>query len=383
MGIEFKLLHSMDDISADAWDDLWQTRYPFVQHRFLAALEASACTSEDSGWQPQHLIGSVNGKPAFAMPLYLKQHSWGEYVFDWSWADAYRRHGLTYYPKLVNAIPFTPATGPRLAYTPDAPANAVAQAMAFLQTHCQQQGISGLHCLFTEQTLSERLTECQLQQRQGCQFHWFNREYSSFDDFLETFSSRKRKNLRKERQQVQTAQVSLRRLSGNDITDADWDAFYQFYHTTYLKRSGATGYLNRDFFQRLSQAMGEQLLMVMAYQQGQRIAAALCFFDDHCLYGRYWGCHREVPGLHFEACYYQGIEFAIERGLQRFDPGAQGEHKIQRGFEPILTFSNHWLTEPAFQQAIGPFLASEADAILDYQQQCRQSLPFKHTSQGP
>lgn len=377
MGIEFQLLGSINEVAAEDRDNLWQTRYPFVQHRFLAALEDSGCTSDESGWLPQHLVGYADGKLAFAMPLYLKSHSWGEYVFDWSWAEAYHRNGLAYYPKLVNAIPFTPASGPRLALTEGAPTNTLEQAIGFLQHHCQEQGLSGVHSLFTGEPLSQQLSDQGLQQRLGCQFHWFNRDFHSFEDFLAAFSSRKRKNLRKERQQVVAADVTLQKLTGSEISPADWDAFYQFYHTTYLKRSGATGYLNRDFFKRLAAALSDQLLMVMAWQEGKRIAAALCFFDDENLYGRYWGCHREVPGLHFEACYYQGIEFAIEQGLQRFDPGAQGEHKIQRGFEPILTYSNHWLAHPAFNEAIDGFLKSEKAGIRDYQQQCSGLLPFR------
>lgn len=392
MGIEFQVVDTIHRVSAEAWQALWKTDYPFVQYGFLTALEDSGCTpgniacngeenasgDAESGWQVAHLLGYDGEKLVLAMPMYRKTHSWGEYVFDWSWAEAYHRNGLAYYPKLVCAVPFTPATGPRIACADSHELGAVLPlALTWLRQFCEAQGFSGAHLLFPDKALSSQWQALDWQQRQGCQFHWFNRDYTSFDDFLSGFASRKRKNLRKERQQVLAADVTLQRLTGADITPQDWDAFYQFYHMTYLKRSGATGYLNRDFFARLGEAVGDQLLMVVAYREGRRIAASLCFFDNECLYGRYWGCREEVPGLHFEACYYQGIEFAIERGLQRFDPGAQGEHKIQRGFEPVLTYSNHWLVEPAFNDAVGDFLQREKPAIEQYRQQCAEALPFK------
>lgn len=383
MGIEFQVVDTIHDVDADSWQSLWQTDYPFVQYGFLKALEDSGCTeagnsSAETGWEVAHLLGVEARQLVFALPMYRKTHSWGEYVFDWSWAEAYHRNGLAYYPKLVCAVPFTPATGPRAAVAASyALTDVLPQALSWLRQYCQAEGCSGAHLLFPEDSVSRHWQTLGWQQRQGCQFHWFNHNYQNFDDFLAGFASRKRKNLRKERQQVAAAGVTLRRLSGTAISAEDWDAFYQFYHITYLKRSGATGYLNRDFFARLGEALGDQLLMVMAYRGGHRIAASLCFFDDQCLYGRYWGCREDVPGLHFEACYYQGIEFAIERGLQRFDPGAQGEHKIQRGFEPVLTYSNHWLVEPAFNDAVADFLQREKPAIEQYREQCAAALPFK------
>ncbi|GAB3110004.1 N-acetyltransferase [Aestuariicella hydrocarbonica] len=399
---ELTLIHSIHEIDANAWDALWlsqnQHRYPFIRHGFLAALEDSGCTDTESGWTPRHLLIHQQGTLIGAMPLYLKHHSYGEYVFDWAWADAYRRNGLEYYPKLLCAIPFTPATGPRLALDQAAltafnltPGDLYQQVTEFLSLSCQQQQWSGWHCLFhpgDENPLWQQASApgSGPLQRTGCQFHWFNRgqeggQYQDFDDFLSMFNSRKRKSVRKERRQVKDRGVTLTRLVGDQISAEDWDKFYYFYHTTYLKRSGNTGYLNREFFDAIARDMGDQILMVKAELQqadGQHnIASALCFFDDTHLYGRYWGCREDIPGLHFEACYYQGIEFAIERGLQVFDPGAQGEHKIQRGFEPTLTYSQHWLTDPRFHAAVDDFLQRETPGVEAYRDDCDTYLPFK------
>lgn len=379
---EIRLIDSIHQISPDSWNRLWATDYPFIQHAFLAALEDSGCTCAKSGWAPSHLIVENQGQAIAAMPMYLKTHSYGEYVFDWAWADAYRRSGLNYYPKLVNAIPFTPATGPRLATTAEGgERNHITAAIAqFLSHHCQQHHISGWHSLFHSQDDNALWQHQQLLSRIGCQFHWHNQGFSQFDDFLATFNSRKRKSLRKERKQVLEAGVTLTRLTGKDISREDWDYFYAFYHTTYLKRSGNSGYLNREFFQAIADNMADQILMVKAERQGHIIAAALCFFDQQHLFGRYWGCREEVAGLHFEACYYQGIEFAIERGIQVFDPGAQGEHKIQRGFEPTLTYSGHWLSDSRFYAAVEDFLQREAISIQTYRRDCESYLPFKSTN---
>ena len=380
-----RLLDSIHEITPELWDRLFAqangaTPYPFLRHAFLAALEDSGCTDIDTGWQPQHLLlENADGEIVAAMPLYLKHHSYGEYVFDWSWADAYRRNGLAYYPKLLSAAPFTPATGPRLGLAEAMDKTvAIEQMTGFLDQHCEQRNLSGWHLLFLPPNEAEPWQAAGNLTRVGCQFHWKNRDYRNFDDFLSTFNSRKRKSVKKERRGVRDAGVTLTRLVGDEITASDWDRFYRFYHTTYLKRSGNTGYLNREFFEAIATRMGHQILMVNAEQGSDGvIASALCFFDDQQLYGRYWGCRNEIPGLHFEACYYQGIEFAIERGLQIFDPGAQGEHKIQRGFEPTLTYSQHWLAEPAFHEAVADFLRRETPGIKAYRDDCASYLPFR------
>lgn len=382
---DIERLQSIHDVDADTWNRLWNHHeglpYPFIQHGFLAALEDSGCTQTESGWTPSHLVVKEGTKLIAAMPLYLKHHSYGEYVFDWSWADAYQRNGLDYYPKLLCAVPFTPATGPRLGLAdPQDRDRLTGQISQHLRHHCQQHGLSGWHYLFHPGSESPLWQVHGSMTRTGCQFHWYNRNYTDFDDFLGHFNSRKRKAVRKERRQVEQSGVVLTRLVGDEISAQDWDAFYQFYHTTYLKRSGGTGYLNREFFAAIAVAIGDQILMVKATLDGQHIASALCFFDQTHLYGRYWGCLQEIAGLHFEACYYQGIEFAIERGLQVFDPGAQGEHKIQRGFEPTLTYSQHWLADPRFAAAVEDFLQRETPGIEAYRDDCEHYLPFKNTA---
>lgn len=405
-----QLINSIHDISAKDWDRLFTASlhlegnsqpvlpYPFLRHDFLAALEDSGCTQTETGWTPKHLlvfddaIQDKNGKPQAiaAMPLYLKHHSYGEYVFDWAWADAYRRNGMDYYPKLLSAVPFTPATGPRLAIDnrlDSQHANHRQQVIhsvsEFLVSYCHEHGLSGWHQLFLPEQQTKSWRAADSLTRTGCQFHWINRNYQNFDEFLQGFNSRKRKSVRKERRQVAEQGVTLSRLVGPEISKDDWDRFYHFYHTTYLKRSGNTGYLNREFFEAISRDLSDQILMVKADIAGQgTVACALCFFDDTHLYGRYWGCQVEVPGLHFEACYYQGIEFAIERGLKRFDPGAQGEHKIQRGFEPTLTYSQHWLADDRFHTAVDNFLTQETPGVEAYQTDCQSYLPFKQRDQS-
>ncbi|MGH1373087.1 MAG: GNAT family N-acetyltransferase [Cellvibrionaceae bacterium] len=390
--MQFQLIDSIHQISAQQWDQLFcrggnltatSVAYPFVKHDFLAALEDSGCTSRDSGWEPKHLLVFDSEQPETllaAMPLFLKHHSYGEYVFDWAWADAYRRNAMDYYPKLLSAAPFTPATGPRLATEPEIDRRQIIIKISdFLSNYCEQHQLSSWHLLFLDNSDTHLWHEAGSLTRVGCQFHWYNQEYRDFDDFLSRFNSRKRKSVRKERRQVTEQGVSLTRLVGDQISDDDWHLFYQFYHTTYLKRSGGGGYLNRAFFEAIARSMGEQILMVKAEQEGEgTIACALCFFDDSHLYGRYWGCRVEVPGLHFEACYYQGIEFAIEQKLQIFDPGAQGEHKIQRGFEPTLTYSQHHLTDTRFHHAVDNFLQQETPGVKEYQRDCANYLPFKN-----
>ncbi len=374
MTIDF--VTTMSDVSAEQWNALWQTSYPFIQYEFLFALEHSGCVSSQSGWQPQHIIIRKNSKLTAAMPLYVKSHSYGEYVFDWQWADAYHHQGLAYYPKLINAIPFTPATGPRYIAQDN---EAVCSLKEGLNTLIQAQKLSGVHSLFGERdsAIKDIMGDNPLQ-RMGCQFHWFNQNYSNFDDFLSFFSSRKRKNIKKERAKANNHGIEITRALGAELSPTDWQAFYHLYARTYIKRSGHTGYLNEQFFQEIGQRLADKIMMVRAYDSDTCIAAALYFFDDKTLYGRYWGAHEEYDSLHFECCYYQGIEFAIEQNLQRFDPGAQGEHKIQRGFTPVLTQSYHSLTQPGFHSAIASFLKVEQGHIRQYCADARTLLPFKN-----
>ena len=342
--------------------------YPFISDAFLAALGACEATGGNSDWQPCHaeLAGSW-------MPMWLRRHSWGEYVFDHVWAHAYARHGLDWYPKLVTAIPYTPVPGPRWRGSdPDPQA-----LMTEVEQRMHSTGASSWHLLFPDQHTREHLSETGLIERQACHFRWFNRDYRDWDDFLAALTSRRRKSIRKERQAVQEQGLEVRRAIGAAIPEHWWQPFYEFYAATYYKR-GQAPYLGPAFFQSLRQsAQAEQLVLVMAFRDEQPVAAAFYLFDEGRLYGRYWGCLAEYHALHFELCYYQGIELAIERGIPCFDPGVQGEHKILRGFEPVITWSLHAIREPAFADAIARFCADEARAVAAYQEEARGLLPFR------
>ena len=352
--------------------------YPFLQPRFLAALEESGSTTAATGWQPCHQTVSDGDTRAF-MPLYVKDHSYGEYVFDWAWADAYHRHGLAYYPKLVTAIPFTPATGPRVRFSGAGRRDAqVATLVDNTLELARREGASSWHLLFPDDDHLQLFERPDLLHRKGVQYHWHNRGYRSFDDFLATLNSRKRKMIRRERREVAGQRLTIERRTGDAIDTELWQAFALFYQRTYLKRSGSTGYLTPGFFTDFGPALADQCLMVAAWDSGRIIAAALYFFDDHTLFGRYWGCAREFDFLHFELCYYQGIEFAIEAGIHRFDAGAQGEHKIIRGFEPVVTHSLHWLAEPAFADAVARFLREESLHVDHHLERARELLPYRN-----
>jgi len=373
--MNIRFLNSINEVSASEWDALWPTSYPFTRHAFLLALETSNSTNKESGWQVQHLVAHENDTLVFAMPLYLKTHSYGEYVFDWGWADAYARYGMEYYPKLLNAIPFTPATGPRWACAQGWEDNLETLFETLIQ-RATQNNISSLHCLFPCQKTKKIFAEnSNYIPRQGCQFHWFNQNFRNFDHYLESFSSRKRKNIRKERKKCEDFDIVF--LDGHQANAEDWELFYQLYHRTYLKRSGRAGYLGRSFFSALAQSMPENILLAQAKHKGDPIAGAIYFRDDECLYGRYWGTKMDIDGLHFETCYYRGIEYAIEHGLSRFDPGAQGEHKIQRGFQSVETCSYHWIADSQFRTAITDFCESEAKHNAHYVSDARTYLPFK------
>ncbi len=379
--MKLRHLSSISDISAADWNSIAGKDYPFLRHEFLAALELSNSASGATGWQAQHLVIEQGGQPVGIMPLYIKNHSYGEYVFDWAWADAYQAHGLAYYPKLVTAIPYTPATGPRLCWSDKLTADEITQGINAISEHipvlARQLGASSWHCLFPTETVSNTLAEYNVMQRMGCQFHWFNQKFNDFDEFTATFLSRKRKSLNRERRKVREQGITLDVIEGKNISAFDWQHFYEFYHLTYFKRSGRRGYLLPEFFTMLGNTMPENLLMVVANYQGERVAAALYFKSSTHLYGRYWGCNKEFDALHFEACYYQGIDYAISNGLQCFDPGAQGEHKIQRGFTPIFTYSNHWISQPDFSHAIADFLHREETHIRAYQREACTLLPFR------
>ena len=370
---------SIQQISASEWDAVIDSRYPFLQHAFLNALETSGSVTAERGWQPQHLIirDQLNNLIA-VLPLYIKTHSYGEYVFDWSWADAYRRYGLSYYPKLVSAIPFTPATGSRLSVITSIDKNELMPLVSqVLSEKTASLNGSGWHVLFPKQSELEHWQATDAEIRLGCQFHWQNNSYNDFNQFLDDMTSRKRKDIRKERIRITSQDITIQQFTGDDITAEHWQQFYHFYQLTYARKSGHGGYLTPEFFRQIHLSMRNQLLLVMAYQNSFAIAGALYFYDNDSLYGRYWGASTDIDCLHFEVCFYQGIEFCIEHKLKRFDPGAQGEHKISRGFRPTITHSFHSIRHPEFRQAIKDFLADESAHILQYRDQCNRLLPFR------
>ncbi len=377
-----KRYSSIAEIPASLWDGLFNSDNPFVQHAFLLALEESGCVSAETGWQPAHLVLQDGERAVAVMPLYAKSHSYGEFVFDWGWAEAYERHGLEYYPKLISAVPFSPVTGPRIGVAPGAVRGTVYAALIdAVQQLALTRNYSSWHLLFPDQGLQQALAQITedgtILQREAVQFHWFNRDYRRFDDFLATLRSARRKNLKRERRKVAEQGVVLQRKVGAQISAEDWQDFYQCYMATYRKRSGHDGYLNRDFFDLLRHSMAGQLMLVVARKASVTVAASLFLFDNHTLYGRYWGALQEVSCLHFEACFYQGIAFCIERDLQRFDPGTQGEHKLLRGFEPVKSASYHWVKDIRFRSAIADFLRVEKSQMDDYQQQAEMVLPYK------
>ncbi len=371
-----KFINRIDNVSQHAWNQLLPANNPFLRHEFLAALEGSGAVCETTGWQPYHMLLSDNKKLIAAMPLYLKSHSRGEYVFDFQWADSFHRSGMEYYPKWLNAIPFTPCPSARILTAPDYDQKTIINiCLQHIKQLSEKNNISSFHCLFPSIEQSHHMSS-QTIIRHSIQFQWFNRGYEHFNDYLQSFSSRHRKKVKKERQLIRDSGIFVQQVAGKNITESQWDEFYGFYEDTYFKK-GQIPYLNAAFFKQLAQTMPEQLMMCIASKQGNAIAACLNFISHDTLYGRYWGCSEEINGLHFEVCYYQGIEYCLQHNLQRFDSGAQGEHKISRGFEPIETFSAHWVNNPHFADLIAQFIIREKQWIAEYKAQCQLQLPFK------
>lgn len=378
MNYRTRILSSLSDIGQPAWDSLvsLQTeRNPFLSFAFLDALHETACASEETGWQAQYLTLWRGEQLESAMPLYVKSHSYGEYVFDWAWADAYRRHGLDYYPKLLSAIPFTPVTGSRLlARSLEAERRLIA-ALCSLQ---ENSGLSSTHILFPPEEQARHLQSAGFMLRTGVQFHWLNQGYRNFEDFLSTLDRKKRKNIRAERRRVHEAGISFRHLPGAAVSEADWRFFKRCYDRTYAAHY-STPYLNLDFFLRIGRMMPQNILLIVAERNNKPIASSLVIHDAHTLYGRYWGAIDEVPCLHFETAYYQPLEFCIMQKIDCFEGGAQGEHKMARGFLPQKTWSAHWLAHPSFASAIERFLEQEAEGIDDYIDELGERNPFKRT----
>lgn len=365
--ITVKALSSLSDVTAEAWDACAGNENPFVSHAFLSALEDSGSATAETGWMAQHLVieDGLGGLLA-AAPLYLKNHSYGEYVFDWGWADAFERAGGHYYPKLQCAVPFTPVTGPRLmvpAATPEAEALQLRQALAAAMVQLADKlEVSSLHVTFPTQDEWAMMGELGFLQRVGQQFHWQNRGYETFDDFLGQLASRKRKQLRKERQKVQETGLTFRALQGGDITEAHWRAFYRFYRNT-VDRKWGSNYLTPEFFHLLGERLGDKVVLMVAEDEDRIVAGALNLVGGNSIFGRNWGCDEHYKFLHFETCYYQAIDFAIQQGLDWVEAGAQGQHKIQRGYLPTPTYSAHWIADAGFRKAVARFLEEERQAL--------------------
>ncbi|MGZ8153392.1 MAG: GNAT family N-acetyltransferase [Methylovulum sp.] len=377
--MQVKPIDSLTEVDSKAWNMLAGDSYPFLRHEFLLALEQSGCVCEKTGWLPKHLLVFEDNKLIAFMPMYLKRHSYGEYVFDHQWAHTYHQYGLAYYPKWLTAIPFTPCQGARLCCKPSINSLEITRLLFdFIQEQSDHERVSSWHCLFPVETQLEQLRSLGLGVRESVQFQWFNRGYRDFNDFLETMSASKRKMVKRERRRIVEQGIEFLKIPGKNVSEQQWRIFFQFYSLTYLKK-GSEPYLNLEFFLACAKTLGNQLLMVMAVKNNQYVGAALSFIGSDTLYGRYWGCYEEFNALHFEACYYQGLDYCIEHNLQRFDSGAQGEHKISRGFEPVTTYSAHWLKDKQFAEAIYDFLRREQQAVQVYKQSAATYLPFKTT----
>ncbi|MDB5839888.1 MAG: hypothetical protein JWQ23_1840 [Herminiimonas sp.] len=371
-----RIVSSLSEIGQPAWDGLLALQSdsnPFLSFAFLHALHESGSASAESGWQPQFLTLWRGDTLEAALPLYLKSHSYGEYVFDWAWADAYRRHGIEYYPKLLSAIPFTPVTGGRLLARSPAAEAALITALDRLQ---RSGGTSSTHILYPPQAQAEALQQAGFMLRSGVQFHWLNAGYRDFEEFLASLEQKKRKNIRAERRKVREAGISFRRVAGVDAGEADWRFFKRCYDHTYANHY-STPYLNLDFFLRIGATMPRNVLLVVAERAGRPIASSLLIHTDQVLFGRYWGALEQHPCLHFETAYYQPLEFCIEHGIASFEGGAQGEHKMARGFLPQKTWSAHWLAHPAFADAIERFLERETGGIDSYIDELNERNPFR------
>jgi uncharacterized protein len=372
-----RVVPRLADVDAGSWDALAGGQ-PFLRHAFLNALEESGAVSASTGWLPQHIVvDGADGRLAAAMPLYVKSHSHGEYVFDHGWAEAYVRAGGRYYPKLQTAVPFTPVPGPRLLVRPDLPFAPYADALvAAAIDRARRVGASSWHVTFPTEDEWRFLGRAGLLLRTGEQFHWRNRGYAAFDDFLGDLASRKRKAIKRERRALAELGIEISCLGGGELDERHWDAFFRFYQDTGDRKWGRP-YLNRDFFRRLHAAMPESIVMVLAAREGRYIAGALNLLGADTLYGRYWGCLEQHPFLHFECCYYQAIDYAIRHRLARVEAGAQGEHKLARGYVPVPTYSAHWIADDGFRRAVADYLVHERRAVAEAIAGQMDAAPFR------
>ncbi len=369
------------NVDSRDWNRLAGDEYPFLRHEFLLAAESGGCVSPDTGWWPRHLtIADQSGLRA-AMPLYEKSHSWGEFVFDWAWAQAYEHAGLDYYPKLVSAVPFTPAPSRRLLLRDPQDQEAATALIQAGVTLAKESGCSSLHFLFPTDDELPALREAGLSIRKACQFHWHNRGYASFDEFLATFSAAKRKKARRDRRRAVEAGICFRRLRGHEIDQQTWQTVHRMISITFMRR-GSMPYFDLEFFNTIGRQLPDNILVILAERDGVAVAAAVFFESPRVLYGRYWGSDSDYNALHFETCYYQGIDYCIEHGKELFEPGTQGEHKVSRGFIPASTWSAHWLARPEFFAAISNYVDEEARHIEDYMQAVDDRSPYRGTPEN-
>jgi uncharacterized protein len=374
---------AIGEIAADAWDACAGDVNPTVSHVFLKALEDSGSASARAGWAPQHLaFADRGGRLLGAVPMYLKSHSYGEYVFDWGWADAYERSGGRYYPKLLCAVPFTPVPGPRLLVAPGAPNATKSHLIAGMVELARQRKLSSLHVNFPETEEFEAFAAAGFLPRVGQQFHWTNNGYRDFDDYLAALTSRKRKAVKKERREALAGGIEIDLVTGSDLTERVWDAFYRLYLGTTDRKWGSS-YLTRRFFSMLGERMPDKVVLFMARRGGDYIAGAFNILGRDTIYGRNWGAHREYRFLHFECCYYQAIEFACRHGLKRVEAGAQGPHKLQRGYLPTPTYSAHWIPDPSFRRAVAAFVSREREMVEQKIEQLAEYSPFRHEDPEP
>ncbi|MBV9538126.1 MAG: N-acetyltransferase [Acidisphaera sp.] len=374
--LSLTLHKAIADVAAADWDACAGTGNPFVSHAFLSAVEDSGSATARTGWLPQHaVLRDCEGRVVACAPMYAKSHSYGEYVFDHGWAHAFDRAGGDYYPKLQVAVPFSPVPGPRLLVRPGSPIRHAALAGALVQA-CGELGLSSVHATFCTDEDWRACGDAGWLQRTGMQFHWENDGYATFDDFLAALASRKRKSIRRERRDAQSAGLEFVALRGSDIGKREWSAFYDFYTST-VDRKWGSAYLTHRFFPLLSERLGDAVVLMLALHKGKPVAGALNLMGSDALFGRNWGCRGDWPFLHFELCYYQAIDFAIAHGLKRVEAGAQGEHKIQRGYLPKPTFSAHWIEHEGLRRAIADFLARERAAKQREMEQLAQFSPFK------
>ena len=373
---------SLLEVDPLAWNRLNVSSSPFLRHEFFVALEKNRCLGQRHGWYPRYfLLYSPTDVLLAAVPAFIKTNSYGEFVFDWAWAQAYQKQGLQYYPKMIVGVPYTPVSGHRLLIADSEDYDNRLQILQRSVTRfCQQQRLSSLHWLFTTEGETDRLEADGLMRRTGCQYHWYNRDYRNFEDFLSHLRAKRRKQIKRERRRAGEHGVHFNIKNGHALNDNELGKIHYFYRSTFERKWGEAS-LTQGFFADIARTMGEQLVTVLAKIDEQIIAAAVMFRDRQALYGRYWGCDQEYNSLHFETCFYQGIDYCIAQGLQRFEPGAQGEHKIWRGFLPTSTWSAHWIAHSGFRDAIARYLKEESELMHDQRKHLTQLSPFHRAHQ--